>query len=208
MKILAVTGGIGSGKSYVINIFNHLGIPSYSTDERTKALYQNVELLKAISKVAGDDIISNGKLRKDIFASRIFSSNDLLEKVEKIVHPIVLKDFNMWKDGFNINIKSDHSINNDSPKKVPFVIIESAIFLEKPLFRDIADLIAVVSAPEDLRIKRTMNRDNCTAEIVKNRISKQWPEEKRLALADFVIDSEGKSLLLAQVLEVYHSMLR
>ena len=194
MKVLGCTGGIGSGKSYVANIFNKMGIPVYDSDNRAKGLYDTDAILReAMVELLGNDIIENGILQRNIIAQKIFTNKSLLLEVEKIVHPAVLRDFCMWKSSFD-------------KESVPFVIMESAILLEKPLVRSCADKVLTVTAPLELRIERVMARDNMKRERVLERMAAQWSDEKRSSMADFIIFADGKRALLPQIMDVYDAM--
>lgn len=192
MYCLACTGGIGSGKSYVLRIFSALGVPVYFSDDRTKELYnQNQQLIKELSSLLGEDILVNGVLNKAAMAAKIFADKSLLSQVNSIVHPIVLEDFIEWK-------------KEQSSKGMNFVIIESAIILEIPFFLDETDGVLVVTAPEDVRIERVTKRDGLSPEAVKTRMDKQMSDKERIDKADFVIFADGQRAVLPQVLEVYN----
>lgn len=192
MYCLACTGGIGSGKSYVMRIFSALGVPVYFSDDRTKELYnQNQRLIKELSNLLGEDILVNGVLNKAAMAAKIFADKSLLSQVNSIVHPIVLEDFIEWK-------------KEQSSKGMNFVIIESAIILEIPFFLDETDGVLVVTAPEDVRIERVTKRDGLSPEAVKTRMDKQMSDKERIDKADFVIFADGQRAVLPQVLEVYN----
>ena len=193
MKVLAITGGIGSGKSYVTRIFSALGVPVYLSGDRAKMLYEvDKELLDDILELLGDSIIEAGVLQRRVMASIIFNDKDILAKVEALVFPAVLRDFERWKS-------EQYSENGTQ-----FVIFESAIFLEKPLFK--ADKVLTISAPREIRIERVMNRDNMKIEEIKRRIDNQCADSDRERLSDYVIYSDGKSALLPQVLEIFDKM--
>ena len=158
---LAVTGGIGSGKSAVCSFFAEKGIPVYDSDSRTKALY---------------DIYREGKLDRAALAEKVFSDGEKLSKLESMVHPAVKEDFENWK--------ASHDGRN-----IPFVIMESAIILDRPLFRDTADMVLVVEAPLETRIGRTERRDGADREKVMARISAQKTPDD--AKADFILTNDG-----------------
>jgi len=192
MYCLACTGGIGSGKSYVLRIFSALGVPVYFSDDRTKELYnQNQLLIKELSNLLGEDILVNGVLNKAAMAAKVFADKSLLSQVNSIVHPIVLEDFIAWK-------------KEQSSKGMNFVIIESAIILEIPFFLDETDGVLVVTAPENVRIERVTKRDGLSPEAVKTRMDKQMSDKERIDKADFVIFADGQRAVLPQVLEVYN----
>jgi dephospho-CoA kinase len=133
----------------------------------------------------GEDIFENGFLRKDIMASRIFSDKSLLAEVNKLVHPKVLDDFLIWR--------TEREERGD-----PLVVLESAIYFETSLFHFVADVVVVVSAPEEIRIKRVMERDGIPEHRVRERMAVQCSEEERLSGADFVIFADGNRAVLPQ----------
>ena len=103
MKVLGCTGGIGSGKSYVANIFSRMGIPVYDSDCRAKSLYDTDTLLRdQIVSLLGASVIKDGVIQRPVMASLIFKDKDLLWEVEKLVHPAVVRDFCRWKDYFRL----------------------------------------------------------------------------------------------------------
>ncbi|MFA5850640.1 MAG: dephospho-CoA kinase [Bacteroidales bacterium] len=190
MFCFACTGGIGTGKSYVVRIFSALGIPAYIADDRAKELYKiDRSLLDRLVEVLGDKIVVDGVLQKSVMAGIIFSNKELLMKVNQIVHPRLLEDFYEWRD-------------EQEKRGVDMIVYESAIFLETPTFRSIADKVIVVTAPVDVRIRRVIKRDNIKEKLVKLRINKQWSDEKRLEMADFVIFADGKRTVLPQILRI------
>lgn len=190
MFCFACTGGIGTGKSYVVRIFSALGVPAYIADDRAKELYEiDRNLLDRLIEVLGDKIVVDGVLQKSVMAGIIFSNKELLMKVNRIVHPRLLEDFYQWRD-------------NQEKKGVDMIVYESAIFLETPTFRSIADKVIVVTAPLDVRIRRVIKRDKVDEKLVIQRINKQWSDEKRLKMADFIIFADGKRAVLPQILRI------
>ena len=200
VKTLGCTGGIGSGKSYVSRIFAALGYPVYFSDDRAKLLYDtDPVLLSQMTNVLGEEILSGGKLQRNIVASKIFGNVDLLRKVEALVHPAVLRDFEKWKE------ETCSAIANGG-KQVEFVIFESAILLESSVVKGCADKILTVSAPYELRIERVMQRDKVTREQVEARMARQWSDAQREPLSDFIIFADSKRALLPQIVHVIEKM--
>ncbi|HPJ82909.1 MAG TPA: dephospho-CoA kinase [Bacteroidales bacterium] len=189
--ILGITGGIGSGKSYVTRIFNALGIPAYDSDARTKQLYREDPTLRdMLSGILGPDIFINGEPDIRKMASLIFNDTELLKRINQAVHPYVVRDFLKWAYA----------------STAPYVIFESAILLEMdPPFQ--ATRILTVSADSELRINRVAGRDNALIQSVLARMDKQWTDEQREARADFVIVSDNNQALLPRVLEVHQHMM-
>lgn len=165
MLTVIVTGGIGSGKSAVCALLRKRGIPVYDSDSRVKELYVcRRSLVPRLEKALGSPLRqADGTLDKARLAALIFSDETVRETLESIVYPILLEDFKRWR----------------SRQKAPFVVLESAIILTKPVFDGLADAVVLVDAPEELRIQRTMQRDGLSLEAVQRRISAQSiPMEK------------------------------
>ena len=200
---LAVTGGIGSGKSLVCSMFRDRGIPVYDSDSRTKGLYDSVPgLAEEISRAVGQDVISaDGRLDRSRLSSVVFSDPDRLKALEAVVHPYVRQDFLQWRDSF-------------SGTDPGFVIIESAIILEKPLFRDLADKTLLVDAPLQLRISRAAARDHTDDSHIKDRMRSQKllndiSEGKTGAGTDYVIINDGSVAdLELKVDKIYDDILK
>ena len=165
MLTVIVTGGIGSGKSAVCALLRKRGIPVYDSDSRVKELYVcRRSLVPRLEKALGSPLRqADGTLDKARLAALIFSDEAARETLESIVYPILLEDFKRWR----------------SRQKAPFVVLESAIILTKPVFDGLADAVVLVDAPDELRIQRTMQRDGLSLEAVLRRISAQdIPMEK------------------------------
>lgn len=201
MKTLVVTGGIGSGKSTVCRYFASRGIPVYDSDSRTRSLYDRCpELVNRIGEVLGCSVTGpDGRIDRRKLASVIFSDSSMLEKLEGIVHPAVKDDFVAWRDSF-------------PGKGIPFVVLESAIILEKPLFRDIADRILLVDAPLETRLDRACRRDGVPASLVRGRMERQRllndiSEGRVVPEVDYVIVNDGdEASLVEKAAAVYDSV--
>jgi len=191
MLCLGITGGIGSGKSYVSRIFTALGIPVYEAEIQTKWLYGRDERLKqALTFLLGADIFKDGQLQKELMAAKIFADPILLEQVNQLVHPAVIRDFTDWK----------------TQQDAPYVVIESAIILETP-FASVANKMLTVSSPVALRLQRIYGRDQAGVEDAQRRMDRQWSDAMREARSDFIIYSDGKKPLLPQILQVHQEMI-
>ena len=186
-SVILCTGGIGSGKSYVVKVFNALDIPSYDSDSRTKLLYdRDRALLESINTIAGGDVVKDGVLQRAAFAAKIFSDPEMLARVESVVHPAFATDFLKWKEEQQSDI----------------VLMESAILLEKPLLLPLIDYVLVVHAPLECRVERVMARDNVSRERVLQRISNQWSDSRRLEMADFSIETNDRDSIIEKVMEI------
>ena len=190
IKRIGITGNIGSGKSLVCKIFNHLGINTFHSDEETKKLYLLPEIRKQIIEYFNDEVyFSDGNLNKKILSYHLFKNPKALLFIETILYPKLNETFNRWCEQQN----SD------------FILFESAILFEKK-FESQFDKIIFVSAPEDVRLQRAMLRDNCNEENVRSRMRLQWDEETKIQKSDFVIINDGKKMLFPQVVEIWKEL--
>lgn len=190
IKRIGITGNIGSGKSLVCKIFNHLGINTFHSDEETKKLYLLPEIRKQIIEYFNDEVyFSDGNLNKKILSYHLFKNPKALLFIETILYPKLNETFNRWCEQQN----SD------------FILFESAILFEKK-FESQFDKIIFVSAPEDVRLQRAMFRDNCNEENVRSRMRLQWDEETKIQKSDFVIINDGKKMLFPQVVEIWKEL--
>lgn len=185
--IIGCTGGIGSGKTNVVRTFDSLGIPGYDCDTRAKELYdEDAELLAEVARIAGDDVIVEGRLDRSRLAARIFSDRDMLSALESVVHPAVIRDFSRWLQEQNTKL----------------VIFESAILLDKPYLREIADFLLLVTAPREVRIARVMARDGLSREAVEGRMANQMDDVQRSRMADYTIETNDRDAILPQLLSI------
>lgn len=172
----AITGGIGSGKSYVSSLLEERGIPIYNADLESKRLtVQDEGIRKELVALLGEDIYQGATLNKPLLASYLFANSDNAVKVNSIIHPRVKDDFRRWVE---------------SQKGVPLVGLESAILYESG-FDDVVDQVVMVYAPEAVRLQRAMKRDNATEEQVRARMSAQMDDEEKRSKADFVLMNDG-----------------
>lgn len=189
MKTVAVTGGIGGGKSAVCAILKDRGVPVYDSDSAAKRLYALDEnLLDSIEEAFGCSIrLENGALDAPKLASIVFSSPEKLKTLENIVHPAVKRDFLRWKaaqdDRFGPEGPSDTFFGNE-----PFCVIESAIILNKPEFLSLADKVLMVDAPLQVRLQRACSRDGVSQADVIRRMAAQSFD---LSKVDLMIRNDG-----------------
>ena len=187
MLKIGVTGGIGSGKSWVCKIFGLLGVPVFDADRTAKTLInENITVRNSLIYLFGDGIYGqNNILNRKMLAELIFHNDTLLEKVNAIIHPEVRSAFLEW-----------------GQKQVgPYMIHEAAILFETG-FSSMMDFNILVEAPEPLRIRRVMDRDCIPAEKVLERINRQWPDEKKRELADCTILNDDRHLIIPQIIEI------
>ncbi|WP_425237384.1 dephospho-CoA kinase [Ulvibacterium sp.] len=190
MRIIGLTGGIGSGKSTVAKMFKELGVPVYNSDERAKKLMVSSKTArKKISELLGEEAYSNKKLNRSYIAKKVFRDAELLKKLNEIVHPLVRKSFKSWA----------------RRQKFCYLIQEAAIIFENEN-QDFYDKIILVSAPEEIRIDRILERDGSSRERILERMGNQWPDSKKIPLSDFVINNENLDETRLKVKEI-HSLL-
>lgn len=189
MLKIGLTGGIGSGKSTIAQIFEKLGIKVYYADTRAKELMEdNLELVREIKKLLGEASYQSGKLDRKYISNKVFIDKALLEKLNHIVHPAVRKDFEHWCRAY---------------EKESYVIEEAALLFETGYYRDF-DYTILVSSAMELRIQRIMKRDNVERDVVEQRMKNQFPEAEKLKLCDFEIKNNEKELLIPQVLDLHN----
>ena len=192
MLKIGLTGGIGSGKTTVAQVFEKLGTPVFYADiEAKKCIQEDAGLIKQLKAIFGNDIYVDRKLQKDRLASIIFNDNSALQTVNRLVHPAVQRVFEEWCAAQNTT----------------YVLKEAAILFESGSDKEL-DQIICVSAPNDLRKQRVMQRDGITEFQVLDRMSKQWEQSRKIELAHFHILNNEKQLLIPQVLEVHSLLLK
>lgn len=192
MKIVGLTGGIGSGKTTVANIFKEFDIPVFIADDEAKFLMNNsASLIKEITGIFGKEAYTEGKLNKKLIAASVFKDKALLEKLNSVVHPAVAEHFESWK------------------KKVSakYIIYEAAILFETGGHKK-CDLTILVTADQAERIKRLQKRDHSTYSEIQVRMSNQWPDEKKLNLADYIIQNNEISETRKKVEKIHHILLQ
>lgn len=189
---VGLTGGIGSGKSIVARVFQIMGIPVYNSDERAKALYvESKEVKAAVIDLLGEQsYLESGELNRKYIGEQVFSNQSLLEQLNKIIHPAVGRDFEHWT----------------SRQNAPYVIKEAAILFESGAHVGV-DQIVAVSAPDEVRIRRVIERDDVTREEVLRRMSNQMNQEELIKKSDFVIANDDRRLIIPQILEIHENII-
>ena len=173
MKVVGLTGGIGSGKSTIARLFSALGIAVYDSDTEAKKLINtSAEIKKRIVEVFGAEAYAEGVYNRAYMADIVFRNPDKLAVLNSIVHPVLADDFNQW-----VALQTS-----------PYVIKEAAILFESGSYKN-CDFIITVTAPEALRISRCMSRDGSTEAQVRARMAQQWTDAQRIALSDAVIEN-------------------
>jgi dephospho-CoA kinase len=191
MKKIAVTGGIGSGKSAVCAIFERLGVPVFYADaESKKMLDVDPTVRLAVIDLLGKEAYSDQQANRKYIADKVFSNPELLNKLNAILHPAVFRRFDEW-------VSRQHA---------PYVIKEAAILFESGADKGIDEVIHVV-APMNLRIKRVISRDGVSKEDVERRMSKQWTDEQRASHAQYHLVNDEQMLLVPQVIALHEALI-
>lgn len=196
MRTIGITGGIGSGKSFVCRLMERMGIAIYDCDKEAKALYDKDEKLKADMIALFDEKLyatPEGTLDRSYLAELIFSDKALLQKVNALVHPAVRRDIDVWK------AKQKHEGHS-------LAIIESAILLSSEGLRSRVDEVCVVIAPIELRIERAMRRDKADLASIRQRMAVQMSDEELTKYADYIIHNDNKQHLLPQIEDLIHGI--
>jgi dephospho-CoA kinase len=193
MLKVGLTGGIGSGKSTVARIFEILGIPVYYADDRARALMQeDPALVSAIKNLLGSSAYHpDGTIDRKYIASRVFKDTDLLKALEAIVHPAVGRDAEEWHHR----------------QQAPYTIREAALLFENGSYRQL-DVMITVYAPKEIRIRRVMERDGISRELVLDRLGKQMLDEEKIKLADHTIYNDGQHSLIEQVMQIHQELIK
>ncbi|MCW3112472.1 MAG: dephospho-CoA kinase [Segetibacter sp.] len=187
MLKIGLTGGIGSGKTAVAGIFNVLGIPVFDADKQAKILMQSdQQLALSIQKAFGENSYVDGKLNRSYLANIVFNDPPKLNELNALVHPATIDAANIWMNA----------------QTTPYVIKEAALMFESGSASNL-DFVIGVYAPQHIRIKRVMDRDNVTRQQVLSRMSHQINEVIKMKLCDFVLVNDEQQLLIPQVLQLH-----
>ena len=191
MKIIGLTGGIGSGKSKILSVFSTYGIPCYESDRRAKWLMQkDAELKSKIKSFFGDQIYENDQFNQTKLAKLVFANKGKLEALNSLVHPRVKMDFKSFV----------------SQQDTPYIIKEAAILFETGGEKD-CDATILVTAPEKLRLQRVLNREKISSMDIKARINNQWSDSRKIPLADYIINNIDWDKTLKKIDEIHQKLL-
>jgi len=192
MLKIGLTGGIGSGKTTVAQVFEKLGVPVFYADIEAKTCMQSDDvLIGQLKAIFGKGIYMGGVLQKSRLANIIFNDEKALKTINNLVHPAVQKSFEKW------------CANQDAY----YVLKEAAIIFESGSEKGL-DQVICVSAPDKIRMQRVMSRDAIKESQVLERMSQQWKQSRKIELAHFHIVNDEKQLLIPQVLEVHSLLLK
>ena len=192
MKVIGLTGGIGSGKSSVLEIFKKIGISTYNADESAKKLISSdKKIIYSIKQLFGEDIYVENELNSKLVSKIVFNDKEKLKSLNSIIHPAVATDF----DDFCFKHRDES-----------YIVKEAAIIFETKT-ENLFDKIVYVRAPKEIRIDRVMLRDNVSKEDVLNRIRNQTPEHSIIDKCDYIIDNIDLNDLEKKVIEINNSII-
>ena len=185
--VLGITGGIGSGKSIVSHVLRTMNIPIYDCDSRAKALNETDPLIrKGLIELIGSEIYTSAGLNRNMLADYLFASKEHSSQINSLIHPRVKEDIMQWL------LQQDN---------YPLVGVESAILFESGINEIVNDIVNV-SAPEDIRLQRIINRDHTSLDKAKARMSAQMDDEEREKRCKFIIVNDGKQALIPQIKKI------
>jgi dephospho-CoA kinase len=193
MLKIGITGNIGGGKTTVSKIFEILQVPVfYADDAAKKVMVEDQILINELKTAFGTEAYFNdGELNRKHIADIVFNNDTQLTKLNAIVHPAVFRAFDAW---------------TASIKNAPYVMKEAALLFESSSYK-MCDYSIMVTAPLELRIQRVMARNGLTREEVESRNARQFSEEKKTDLADYVIRNDDTELVIPQILELHRQFL-
>ena len=183
MLKIGITGGIGSGKSYVCQILEKMGYAIFYSDlEAKKLMIQNKELIQQIKNIIGEHAYLDNKLNKPIIRNFLFQNEVNKEKLNDLIHPFVYQEFEKWA----------------STMKKEIIFNESALLFETESYKRF-DKTILVTAPEEIRIQRLIRRDSLNVEEIKKRFNAQLKDSIKIKKADFIIENDDKKLIIPQI---------
>ncbi|MDO4462152.1 MAG: dephospho-CoA kinase [Bacteroidia bacterium] len=195
MYKIGITGGIGCGKSNIVNAFAALGAPIYKADDEAKRLNEESETIRSfLTSLLGNEVyLPDGHLNKPYMASRIFSDTTLLQQVNHTIHAEVRKDFYSWTE-------------KQCTNGAKYVICEAALMVQSNMHK-LMDKLIVANLDTESRIQRTIIRDNSSREQVLARLSKQLPQEELIKYADVVLSTDDRTPILDTILSIHSSLI-
>lgn len=192
MKIVGLTGGIGSGKTTVSKMFSALGVPVYIADVEAKKLTNTSKVIRRkIISIFGEKSYKDEVLDSKYIASIVFNDSEKLEKLNNIIHSKVAKHFKKWV----------------AKQEGVYCIKEAAILFENGSYKS-CDATILVTAPETIRIKRVLQRDGVTKEEVRARMKNQWSDTKKRSLTRLVIENINLEKTEEDVLKMHRKLLK
>ncbi len=189
---VGITGGIGSGKTYVCAVFEKMGVPVFYADEEAKKLSESDAVVSKIVETFGSSILGkDSKVDRKKLSEYVFSNPGELQKLNAIIHPLVKKRFENW-------------LQENRGKK--YILKEAAILFETGLDKEMDSIITVV-ADKETRIERVKKRSNLTEEAIGKIMASQWGDEEKIKRSSFVINNNANELLLPQIISIHNALI-
>lgn len=190
--VVGITGGIGSGKSTIAQVFKSLGYPVYNSDFQAKYLMANdPDLVRSLKTRFGEQIISNNTLNRPLLAKQLFGNPENQHWIKENVHSKVRQDFNHWVDH----------------QQAQLIFLESALLIETKRYLEL-DTTILVLASEETRMKRVMKRDNLSPEEVKLRMNDQLTDAFKRDVCEFIVDNNDTVKVLPQLFSITQQLLQ
>ena len=189
MKVVGLTGGIGSGKTTVCKVFELLGTPVFYSDNVSKEILFSETVSKIVVEKFGEQVVSDNKLSKSNLTKYVFNNKVALAWLNDLLHPLVKQEFDKWL------LKQDAS----------YILKEAAILFESGAYKS-CDIIVNVSCSKALRVNRIIQRDGRSVSEINAIIDKQWSEEERIKYSDFTINNSTQKLL-PQIISLHQELL-
>ena len=191
MLKVGITGGIGSGKSTVCQLFKCLEIPIFSADDVGRRLLgEDSAVIEQVKNIFGEDVLMYGKPDRKKIGEIVFNAPEKLVQLNTIIHPAVRRKYAEWTE----------------EQIAPYLIYEAAILFETGLYKQL-DYTILVTAPEILRIERVMKRDGTPETAIRDRMKNQWSEEEKKKLASYILVNDDTQALLPQMMEIHTLLL-
>lgn len=194
MLKIGVTGGIGTGKTTVCKVFETLGIAVFYADLVAKQLIStDLLLIEEIKKTFGTaSYTPTGILNSKFIANIVFNDVLALQKLNALVHPAVFRAFELWAQNM--------------PNTMPYVIKEAALLFESGSYQS-CDKNILVTSPINLRLKRVIARDQVSEKDILARMDKQFSDEQKMKMADYIINNTEQHAVILQVLNLHEQFL-
>ena len=191
MKIVGLTGGIGTGKSTIAELFKAMGVPVYIADSEAKKILASSRVVRSkVISLLGASAYTNKEPNRDYIAQLVFNDPDLLASLNAIIHPQVHTSFKLWA----------------KMQVAPYCIKEAAILFENGGFTH-CDATILVTAPREVRVQRVLSRDAITLADVNARMENQWEDQKKIPLANYVIENIDLTSTKIQVQNIHKKLL-
>ena len=190
MLKIGITGGIGSGKTYICKIIEKMGYQVFYSDiEAKKLMSNNTELIKKIKIIIGENAYINGEINKPIIRAFLFENEQNKDKLNEIIHPFVFQEFEQWSKS----------------KKEEIIFNESALLFETGSYKRF-DKIILITAPEEVKVNRLIKRDQLTKEEIVKRFQAQLDDTIKKQKADYIIDNNDKELIIPQINKILNEL--